>query len=142
MQSLPPLPEITLPWPDPRLSPNARVHWASKAKAASRARELAGFSALAQGWSARSPLTLPTDTYLHLWIDFYPPTRRHRDDDNLLACFKPYRDGLADALKINDMRFVSHPRIYPTPRKGGEVKVRLTPETAPKNVVACSEWRG
>jgi len=126
--ALPALPELTLPWPDPHLSPNARVHWASKAKAASAARERAGFSALAQGWSARSATRLPSDAYLHLWIDFYPPTRRHRDDDNLLSSFKPYRDGLSDALGINDMRFISHPRVHPAPVKGGLVKVRLSCE--------------
>jgi len=120
------LPELILPWPDPRLSPNARVHWSSKAKAASRAREMAGFSAIAQGWGAKRITNLPPDIHLHLWIDFFPPNRRHRDDDNLLSSFKPYRDGLSDALGINDMRFISHPLVHDTPTKGGQVKVRLT----------------
>ena len=61
---------------------------------------------------------------LHLWIDFYPPDRRHRDDDNLTAAFKAGRDGIADALKVNDKRFRSHPYVKDV--TGGLVKVRIT----------------
>lgn len=63
---------------------------------------------------------------LHLWIDFYPPDRRRRDDDGLLASCKAYRDGIADALGIDDRRFVSHPYLRDEVVKGGEVRVRIT----------------
>ena len=63
---------------------------------------------------------------LHLWITFYPPTKRLPDDDNMLSRFKPWRDGIADAMGIDDKRFVSHPFVSDEVRKGGAVRVRLT----------------
>lgn len=111
-------------WPSRELHPNARVHWAKRAKAAKAAREVGHWTAHANGWDR---LKLPGGR-LHLWIDFYPPDKRRRDDDGLLASFKPYRDGIADAMGIDDVRFVSHPYVRDEVRKGGEVVVRLTPE--------------
>lgn len=35
-------------------------------------------------------------------LTFYFPTTRQRDDDNAAASFKAYRDGIADALRIDD----------------------------------------
>lgn len=116
------LPEIQLPWPSRILHPNARVHWAQRAKAAKAARMEAFVLARAAGWHKHQ---LP-DGRLHLWIDFVPPDRRRRDDDGLLASMKQARDGLADALGIDDSRFVSHPFLHDTVRKGGEVRVRIT----------------
>lgn len=63
---------------------------------------------------------------LHLWIDFYPPDKRRRDDDGLLASFKPHRDGIADALHIDDSRFVSHPFLHDETFPGGRVVVQIT----------------
>lgn len=116
------MPELTLPWPDKELSPNARVHWARRANAAKRARRDAHLLARAAGWSPESVL----DGRLHLWITFHPPTRRMPDDDNMLARFKAQRDGLADALGIDDRRFISHPMVSEEPRKNGAVLVRIT----------------
>lgn len=61
---------------------------------------------------------------LHLWLDFYPPDRRHRDDDNLVASFKAGRDGVALALGIDDRRFICHPMVMD--EIGGYIKVRIT----------------
>lgn len=69
--------------------------------------------------------TLP-EGRLHLWMDFYAPDRRRRDDDGLLASMKAARDGIADALAIDDARFVSHPMIRDEVCRGGKVVVRLT----------------
>ena len=114
--------ELTLPWPSKDLSPNARVHWSVRADAAKKARFAAGMLAMQAGWhKARLP-----DGKLHLWITFHPPTRRLPDDDNMLSRFKPQRDGIADALKIDDKRFVSHPFVSDQPRKGGQVIVRMS----------------
>ena len=63
---------------------------------------------------------------LHLWIDLYPPDKRRRDDDNAYAACKPYRDGIADALGIDDSRFIGHPWLKDEVRKGGEVRIRIT----------------
>jgi len=115
--------ELTLPWPPKDLSPNARVHWTKRSKAAKAYREACFWEAkrllAAGGWQ-----DLPAEGDLHLWLDFYPPDRRHRDDDNLTAAFKAGRDGLADALGVNDKRFRSHP--YLKDMVAGMVKVRIT----------------
>ena len=114
--------ELVLPWPSKDLSPNGRVHWARKAKAVKEARYLAGVLTMGAQWQS---MALP-EGRLHLWIDFYPPTRRLPDDDNMLARVKPYRDGIADALGIDDKRFISHPYVKDEARKGGEVRIRIT----------------
>lgn len=59
-------------------------------------------------------------------MDFYPPDKRRRDDDGLLSSMKAARDGIADALGIDDHRFVSHPYVKEEVRKGGAVVVRIT----------------
>ena len=115
--------EIVLPWPSAALSPNARNgHWAARKRAAEAGRREGFVAARLAGWGKGSA----PDGRVHLWIDFYPPTRRMPDDDNMLARFKAYRDGIADALDVDDSRFVSHPYVKEQPRKGGEVRVRIT----------------
>lgn len=116
--------ELILFWPDKDLSPNARIHWRQKAKIAKKAREYGYLAALQAGWR---PGVAP-EGRLHLHVTFYPPTRRLPDDDNMLARFKPYRDGIADALGIDDKRFISHPLVSAEVRKGGQVVVKITGE--------------
>jgi crossover junction endodeoxyribonuclease RusA len=110
---------VTLPWPPKELSPNARIHWAKKSKAAKAYRAscylLTKQSGMAVDWGGD----------VHAWIDFYPPDKRHRDDDNMIAAFKAGRDGMADALGIDDKRIRIHP--YVKEQIGGMVKIRLTP---------------
>lgn len=113
---------IEFPWPDKALSPNARVHWAVRSDASRVAREMGHYTAIAGGWHRAE---LPPGR-LHLWITFHPPTRRMPDDDNMLARVKPYRDGIADAMRINDRRFVSHPFVSEKTAAGGSVVMRIT----------------
>lgn len=110
---------IILPWPDKRLSPNARPHWGAKARAAKSARHAGYFAAKA----AKASITWEGD--IHAFITFYPPDRRGRDDDNLIASFKSYRDGIADALGIDDKRIRIHPVLADEIRTGGAVEVVL-----------------
>ena len=111
--------EVVMPWPPKALSPNARVHWSVKSKAAKAYRAECGWQCKA------AKLVAPeTDGRLHLWLDFYPPDKRHRDDDNMIAAFKSGRDGIADALGIDDKRFICHP--YVKDQIGGMIKVRIT----------------
>lgn len=114
--------DLILPWPSRQLHPNARVHWSRKARVTKAARQQAFALARCAGWQL---LQLPAGR-LHLWIDFYPPDRRRRDDDGLLASMKAARDGIADALGIDDSRFISHPYVRDEVRKGGEVRIRIT----------------
>ncbi|OJH80123.1 MAG: hypothetical protein BSK19_07585 [Stenotrophomonas maltophilia] len=115
--------ELILPWPSKDLSPNGRVHWRRKAKATKLARQTAVVLAHEAGWRA---LHLPTGR-LYLWLDFYQaPGKALPDDDNMIRRFKPYRDGIAQVLGIDDRRFVIHPYVHDERRKGGQVVVRIT----------------
>lgn len=129
--------EIRLPWPPKELSPNARVHWSRRSKAAASYRKECGWLVRA-AMSAHPDFKLPDSERIALWIDFFPPDRRHRDDDNLLAAFKAGRDGIADALGINDKRFVSHPFVQEA--TGGYVRIRIT--DAPARDAAMVVWGG
>ncbi|MDD5095559.1 MAG: endodeoxyribonuclease RusA [Dehalococcoidia bacterium] len=82
--------------PPKACSPNARVHWAEKAKQAKRYRELSFLSAKSamNGWIA------PEKALVQL--TFIIPDHRRRDIDNLVASFKSGLDGLVDAGVIRD----------------------------------------
>ena len=111
--------ELALPWPPTGLSPNARLHWRKKAPIAKAYKEACWALTKAAG------LVLPDTPKLALWLDFVPPDRRARDDDNLVAAFKAGRDGIALALGIDDKRF----RCFAYVRDdqiGGFVRVRIT----------------
>mgnify|MGYP000933517560 FL=1 len=114
--------DLILPWPSRDLHPNARVHWSRRARAAKSARRAADALAREAGWCR---VSLP-EGRLHVWIDAYPPDRRRRDTDGVLSSLKSALDGIADALGVDDRRFVPHPFLHDEPRKGGEVRVRIT----------------
>lgn len=110
---------VNLPWPPKELSPNARMHWSKKSKAAKMYRATCSLL-------VRQALIVKPDVpgRLHLWLTFLPPDRRHRDDDNMIAAFKSGRDGIADALGIDDKRFICHPFV--SDQTGGVVRVSVT----------------
>lgn len=112
--------EVTLPWPPKELSPNARLHWSKKSKAAKAYRRVCHLLTLEAGLRG-----IDWEGDIHVWMDFYPPDRRARDDDNMVAAFKSGRDGIADALGVDDKRFRIHP--YVKTEIGGMVKIRFTP---------------
>lgn len=113
---------ITLPWPPKELSPNARTHWRKKAPI-TKAYKHACWALCKEAGLLIKPHSTEGER-LHLWLDFYPPDRRQRDDDNMIAAFKAGRDGLALALGIDDKRFICHPFV--SDQIGGMVKVRIT----------------
>lgn len=112
--------QILLPWPAKALSPNARGHWSQRSRAA-KAYRMQCFL-----FAKKAGLIAPAGRIL-LQLEFLPPTARRRDDDNLLASFKAGRDGLADALGIDDSLFVSQVQIGEVHRPGGAVRVTLSP---------------
>ena len=112
--------EINLPWPNKDLSPNARIHWAKKSKLAKAAKRVGHLCAL------ESKAAIDWEGEIHLWITFYPPDRRARDDDNLIASFKNYRDGIAQALGVDDKRFRTRPWLSDQVVKNGMVVVKIT----------------
>ena len=112
--------EVTLPWPPKILSPNARAHWAAKNRAVKLYRENCAWLTKAAG------LRVDWDGFVHVWITFCPPDRRHRDMDNCISSGKSLLDGVAQALGVNDSRFRLHPFLSDKVTKGGAVKVRLS----------------
>lgn len=112
--------EITLPWPPKHLSPNSRVHWAVRSKAAKAYRQMCYLAALS------SKARIDWEGEIHLWITMYPPDRRRRDDDNVIGSFKSGRDGIAQALGVDDSRFRVHPWLSDEVVRGGAVKVRFS----------------
>lgn len=112
---------IELPWPPRELSPNARPHWAQLAKAKKQYRLLC--FVLARRAGVRGGM-VTADKRLRVAMTFYPPVKRHRDKDNLLASMKAALDGLADALLVDDRQFDPVVTIADC-RKGGVVKVEL-----------------
>lgn len=109
--------EIVLPWPPRELSPNGRVHWAKKAKAARAYRQACYLLA------KQARLVAPATERIPLLVTFLPPDRRRRDDDNCIGAFKAGRDGLADALGVDDRRFQCTYTVVD--QIGGMVRVRL-----------------
>ena len=109
---------IAYPWPPKELSPNARVHWAKKATIAKKYRRDAYLLTREAGLRA-------TEGPLLLVLEFVPPDRRRRDDDNLLASCKALRDGIAEALGIDDSRFRTQFSVADEVTPGGEVRVTL-----------------
>lgn len=110
---------ITLAWPNRILHPNARPHWAAKAKAAKAYRHAAGWLTRASG--DRVEGTGPVDVH----ITFYPPNKRSHDLDGCLSAIKNGLDGIADALGVDDSRFTL--RIEKgAVIKGGEIRIIIT----------------
>lgn len=113
---------ITLPWPAREVWPNWRQshHWRTYADKVAAQRKEAWALALAAGVRASM---LPPDRIL-IEVEFVPPDRRHRDDDGCIGAFKSARDGIADALGVNDwcLRVTYQ---FGEPEKPGRIVVRL-----------------
>ena len=118
--------KVVLPWPDKRLSPNARGHWGGKVTVVKKARADAckatyavlsrGAKETRQAYAGSCPITVR--------VTFYPPDNRRRDVDNLIASMKAAFDGIADALAVDDNRFRPSFDVGEV-RKGGDVEVVL-----------------
>lgn len=91
---------VKLPWPPKELSPNNTAHWSKKSKYKKQYR--------LHCWilSKESKLIAPADGKIKMKVTFFPPDKRHRDADNMVASIKSGLDGVADALQVNDKRFL------------------------------------
>lgn len=112
---------IVLPWPDKGLSQNARIHWGLRSKLAKAARRGA---MLATVLAQYKPADFSDGGPVHVWITFFPPDRRRRDQDGMISSLKSPLDGIADALHIDDHRFCLHTMV--SDDVGGRVEVVLT----------------
>ena len=114
---------ITLPWPSKVLSPNARVHWRTKANAAATFRELAYYTASMAPADQR--MHLREAKALKLTLTFLPPDKRRRDLDNLGASLKAALDGICHACKIDDSLIRETTHAWGPVIDGGAVNVEL-----------------
>lgn len=89
---------FTLPFPPRECSPNARVHWGVKARAASEYRQ----TCKVLGRSAYNKGNAPLQDRVDVSITFVLTSKRRRDLDNLVAMFKPGMDGLVDGGLLRD----------------------------------------
>lgn len=109
---------ILLPWPPTELWPNRRFHWRKKAAVAK------GYRRDCAWLTHHADVSVPDEGPIPVRITFCPPDKRARDLDNMLAAIKPHLDGVADALHVNDSRFVLTIERG-EPHKGGVVEVRI-----------------
>lgn len=117
--------KIVLPWPSRTLSPNSRAHWRQKAAAVAKARQDAGWATYAaKGCGEAQEGLNQNEDPIPVTMTFYPPDRRHRDDDNMISSAKALRDGIADALGVNDRRFRTAYH-FGEPEKPGRVEVEI-----------------
>jgi len=110
---------VTLPWPSSILSGHAQGNgrWA-KIAATKKHREWARLATVASGVRM-----LPDAGDIPIHFRFEPPDRRG-DRTNFPNRLKPYIDGIADALGVNDSRFLPSYEFAP-PAKPGAVIVRV-----------------
>jgi hypothetical protein len=91
---------IELPWPPSSLSGHAKGHWRSKSDPTAKHRAWAKAATLA------AQIAAPEGAGdIRVAVTFYPPDNRG-DRVNYPNRIKPYWDGIADALKVNDKRFL------------------------------------
>ena len=72
---------------------------------------------------ASGPFALEGTGDIRIIVTFYPASRRG-DRVNFPNRMKPYFDGIADALRVNDSRFLPS-YLFAEPVKGGRVTVVL-----------------
>lgn len=110
---------IELPFPPSSLSGHNEGHWRSKSEIVARHRSWAKLATLA------ARIAAPAGGDIRVVVTFYPPSRRG-DRINFPNRMKPYFDGIADALKVNDSRFLPVYQ-FAEPVKGGRVVVSIEP---------------
>jgi crossover junction endodeoxyribonuclease RusA len=117
--------KIVLPWPDKRLSPNARAHWRAKVGPRQSAKIKAGWATVgAKGFYALRDALAASDGHIPVAITFYPPDNRRRDLDNCIGSLKAAQDAVAEMLRVDDSRFVPTYRMGAA-EKPGRVEVEL-----------------
>jgi hypothetical protein len=108
---------IELPFPPSSLSGHNDGNWRAKSDVVRKHRQWARAATLAVRPS------VPDEGDIIVSVSFVPPDRRG-DRVNFANRMKPYFDGIADALGVNDARFLPRYLFLP-PEKPGRVEVRL-----------------
>lgn len=95
--------DIILPFPPALLSGHAKGHWRSKASVTAKWREDAKLAT--QSVFPPGSIKPFSKGDIRVIVTFYPANRRG-DRVNFPNRCKPLWDGIADALKVNDSRFL------------------------------------
>lgn len=105
---------IALSWPDSKLNPNFKAHWAVKHRAISLMK-----------WKWHMELSLDRQKLLgrrNFNVRFQAPNKRRRDVDNVIASLKYMQDTLATFCGCDDSQLrIQWPVEFATPVKGGRV---------------------
>lgn len=110
---------IVLPFPASALSGHNTGHWRVKAAHVAKHRQWAHHATL-----AAKPV-VPADGDIPILFRFVPPDRRG-DRTNYPNRLKAYIDGIADALGVNDRRFLPSYE-FAAPEAPGRVEVSFPP---------------
>lgn len=110
--------ELTLPFPAKILWPNGRGHWAAKARSVASARRTAWALTLEASGGKWPTIAAKLNWTIH------PKTAHTIDDDAPPSALKSYRDGIADALGVDD-KFFTATYAFAEPIKGGLVRVSI-----------------
>ena len=105
------LPTILLPWPPSSLSGHNTGHWRAKADVVRKHREWARNAVMAAN------VHVDGEGDIQIKVRFVPPDNRG-DRTNFPNRIKPVFDGIADALKVNDRRFLPSFEFAPAEKPG------------------------
>ena len=108
---------ITLPFPPTDLSGHHDVHWRVLQPIKKKHRQWAKDATTA------AKITVPKDGDIRVHVRFVPPDRRG-DRVNYPNRMKAYFDGIADALGVNDRRFLPSYEFC-DPKKPGRVEIEI-----------------
>lgn len=75
---------------------------------------------------------------LQIRVTFYPSTNRRRDEDNVIGAFKAYRDGIADALGVDDADIEFDYKLLKETRRGGVTVVEINSDC--KTCIKCGQY--
>lgn len=109
---------IELPWPPSSLSGHSDKHYRVMRPIIAKHRDWARKATLAAAVAG-----IPAAGDIRVVATFYPPDRR-TDRVNMPTRLKPYWDGIADALKVNDRRFLPT-YLFAEPVKNPRVVVSI-----------------
>jgi crossover junction endodeoxyribonuclease RusA len=111
---------VYLPWPPRILWPNSRVHHMALHRAKKQYGELCAWHCV---------LLKTKEMYdaerIAARITFFPPDRRRRDMDNMLAAIKAGIDSVAAHIGVDDSKWVMTLALAPEPRESGGVEILM-----------------
>ena len=113
---------VTLPWPGSKVMPNAirSQNRFVSAEAIRKARR----DAFLMSNAANLPV-IPEDTSIIRLRVIHHLKDRRRDEDGMKGSLKPYFDGLADSLGVNDKVFRVDHEFTETASKPGKIVIEI-----------------